>query len=84
MGNEKGGCFPPESGRETAAAKGKTPIAPCCKRGQWGFPKRSRKKFLSAQKFFREYIHGVAPVSIADARKSKHAEERVASIKHSA
>ena len=41
-------------------------------------------KFLSAQKFFREYIHGVAPVSIADARKSKHAEERVASIKHSA
>ena len=28
--------------------------------------------------------NGVAPVSIAGARKNKHAEERVASIKHSA
>ena len=28
--------------------------------------------------------HGVAPGSIAGARKGKHAEERVASIKHSA
>ena len=64
--NKRAAVSLPQAEGKLPPRRGKLRLRRAVKRGQWGFPKRSRKKFLSAQKFFREYnTHGVLPASIA-------------------